>query len=204
MDCGCPCAIPSDAVAKEEVKTIGDSVTGTVRAITPNEADHRCDVETGRLSCDDRQVERCTTSVTQRLRCLPRLTPPPASTSANTAIGSSAGSSSTSSRTTPQPTRRTRCPRWHVHFTPTSASWLNEVERFFAELTEKQIRRSVQGSTAELEKAILHSIDTVNQDPKPCPMTSSRPSNSSSLEHSRPHNMPDTIRNFRIWTLQRA
>src|SRR3546814_11211711 len=34
-------------------------------------------------------------------------------------------------------------PRWHVHLTPTSASWINQVERFFAELTEKQIRRGV-------------------------------------------------------------
>ena len=60
-----------------------------------------------------------------------------------------------------------RRPRWHVHFTPTSASWLNQVERFFAELTEKQIRRGVHRSTAELEQAILHYIDTVNEDPKP-------------------------------------
>ena len=60
-----------------------------------------------------------------------------------------------------------RRPRWHVHFTPTSASWLNQVERFFAELTEKQIRRGVHRSTAELEQAILHYINTVNEDPKP-------------------------------------
>src|SRR5438094_2657721 len=45
-------------------------------------------------------------------------------------------------------------PRFHLHFTPTSASWLNLVERWFAELTEKQIRRGVHRSTVELEHAI--------------------------------------------------
>ena len=60
-----------------------------------------------------------------------------------------------------------RSPRWHVHFTPTSASWLNQVERFFADLTEKQIRRGVHRSTAELKQAITEYIDTVNEDPKP-------------------------------------
>ena len=60
-----------------------------------------------------------------------------------------------------------RRPRWHVHFTPTSALWLNQVERFFADLTEKQIRRGVHRSTVELEQAITGYIDTVNEDPKP-------------------------------------
>jgi len=60
-----------------------------------------------------------------------------------------------------------RRPRWHVHFTPTSASWLNQVERFFAKLTDKQIRRGVHRSTGELERAIIDYIDTVNEDPKP-------------------------------------
>ena len=60
-----------------------------------------------------------------------------------------------------------RRPRWHVHVTPTSASWLNQVERFFADLTEKQIRRGVHRSTVELERAIAEYIDTVNEDPKP-------------------------------------
>lgn len=58
-------------------------------------------------------------------------------------------------------------PHWHVHFTPTGASWLNQVERLFALLSEKQIRRGVHRSTAELEAAIHTFIDTVNQDPKP-------------------------------------
>src|ERR1700681_3256402 len=45
-------------------------------------------------------------------------------------------------------------PRFHVHFTPTSASWINLVERWFAALTEKQIRRGVHRSVRELETAI--------------------------------------------------
>jgi transposase len=58
-------------------------------------------------------------------------------------------------------------PRWQVHYTPTSASWLNQVERFFANLTEKQLRRGVHRSTAELEAAIAHYIAATNADPKP-------------------------------------
>jgi transposase len=66
-----------------------------------------------------------------------------------------------------------RHPRWHVHFTPTGASWLNQVERFFALLTEKQLRRGVHRSTRELEQAILDYIDTVNADPRPFRWTKS-------------------------------
>jgi transposase len=66
-----------------------------------------------------------------------------------------------------------RHPRWHIHFTPTSASWMNQVERFFALLTEKQIRRGVHSSTHELEEAILSYIDIVNSDPKPFRWTKS-------------------------------
>jgi transposase len=58
-------------------------------------------------------------------------------------------------------------PRWHVHYTPTSASWINQVERFFALLTDDQIRRSAHRSTAELEAAIAAYIDAHNADPKP-------------------------------------
>src|SRR5271167_1024058 len=60
-----------------------------------------------------------------------------------------------------------RHPRFHVHFTPTSASWLNLVERWFAALTEKQIRRGVHRSTRELEEAIRRYIATTNAQPKP-------------------------------------
>lgn len=58
-------------------------------------------------------------------------------------------------------------PRWHVHFTPTSASWINQVERFFANLTDKQLRRGVHRSTRELEAAIRTYIERVNAHPRP-------------------------------------
>jgi transposase len=58
-------------------------------------------------------------------------------------------------------------PHWHIHFTPTGASWLNQVERFFADLIERQIRRGVHRSTEELESAIRHYIESVNENPKP-------------------------------------
>ena len=58
-------------------------------------------------------------------------------------------------------------PRFHVHFTPTSASWLNLVERFFAALTEKQIRRGSFRSTRELETAIRRYLNHHNAQPKP-------------------------------------
>jgi len=58
-------------------------------------------------------------------------------------------------------------PRFHVHFTPTSASWLNLVERWFAALTEKQIRRGSFRSTRELEKAIHAYLEHHNLKPKP-------------------------------------
>jgi transposase len=58
-------------------------------------------------------------------------------------------------------------PRFHVHFTPTYGSWLNLVERWFAELTNKQVRRGVHRSVAELERAIRTFIDMHNADPQP-------------------------------------
>ena len=58
-------------------------------------------------------------------------------------------------------------PRFHAHFTPTSASWLNLVERWFALLTERQLRRGVHRSTKELKAAINDFIEHHNRDPKP-------------------------------------
>lgn len=66
-----------------------------------------------------------------------------------------------------------RRPHWHVHFTPTSSSWINQVERFFANITDKQIRRGIHRSTAELEAAIHAYLDAVNADPKPFRWTKS-------------------------------
>jgi transposase len=57
--------------------------------------------------------------------------------------------------------------RFKLHFTPTSASWLNLVERFFAEITTKRIRRGVFRSVADLEEAIQDYLDRHNADPKP-------------------------------------
>ena len=56
-------------------------------------------------------------------------------------------------------------PRFHLHFTPTYSSWLNLVERWFAELTTKWLRRGTHRSVAELEQAIQTWIDTWNQQP---------------------------------------
>jgi transposase len=58
-------------------------------------------------------------------------------------------------------------PRFHVHFTPTSASWLNLVERWFAALTDKQIRRGSFRSTRELEQAIGAFLALHNAQPRP-------------------------------------
>ena len=60
-----------------------------------------------------------------------------------------------------------RRPRYHLHFTPTSASWINQIERWFAEITQKQIRRGSYRSTLALEKAIKEYLAVYNEDPKP-------------------------------------
>ena len=58
-------------------------------------------------------------------------------------------------------------PRFHMHFTPTSASWLNAVERFFRDLTERQLRRGVFKSLEQLEAAITAYIQGHNKNPRP-------------------------------------
>jgi transposase len=60
-----------------------------------------------------------------------------------------------------------RHPRFHLHFIPTSSSWLNLVERFFRELTSKRIRRGAFASVLELQEAIFSYIAEHNADPKP-------------------------------------
>jgi transposase len=60
-----------------------------------------------------------------------------------------------------------RHPEFVPHFTPTSASWLNQVERFFAPITEKRIRRGAFRSVEELEQAIDSYLQTHNTQPKP-------------------------------------
>lgn len=75
-------------------------------------------------------------------------------------------------------TKRTRAwlarhPRFHVHFTPTYSSWINQVERYFALLTERCIKRGVHRSTFALEKDIRSFLKTTNDDPKPFTWTKS-------------------------------
>jgi transposase len=60
-----------------------------------------------------------------------------------------------------------RHPEYHLHFTPTSGSWLNQVERFFAEITERRIRRGAFRSIAALEAAIMEYLANHNENPRP-------------------------------------
>jgi transposase len=64
-------------------------------------------------------------------------------------------------------------PRFHLHFTPTSASWLNQVERFFGLITQERIRRGAFTSVPDLEQAIMDYLDQHNADPKPFVWTAS-------------------------------
>jgi len=60
-----------------------------------------------------------------------------------------------------------RRPRYHLHFTPTASSWLNQVERFFALLTARRLKRGVHRSVEELETAVLAYVEHHNTEPKP-------------------------------------
>jgi transposase len=64
-------------------------------------------------------------------------------------------------------------PRWTMHFTPKSCSWLNAVETFFSKLTRQSLRRGVFRSVADLEKTITAYINAANRDPKPFVWTAS-------------------------------
>ncbi len=64
-------------------------------------------------------------------------------------------------------------PRWHVHLTPTGSSWINQVERFFTLLTERQIKRGVHRSVADLQAAIAAFIEQHNAEPAPFRWTKS-------------------------------
>jgi transposase len=77
-----------------------------------------------------------------------------------------------------------RHPRYVVHFTPTSGSWLNQVERFFGELTDKRIRRGVFRSVAALEAAIKDYLEKHNQNPKPFVWTATAELIFSKLKHT--------------------
>ena len=64
-------------------------------------------------------------------------------------------------------------PRFHLHFTPTSASWLNQAERFFALITQERIRRGAFMSVIDLESAIMDYLEHHNADPRPFVWTAS-------------------------------
>jgi transposase len=64
-------------------------------------------------------------------------------------------------------------PRYHLHFTPTASSWLNQVERFFALLTARRLQRGVHRSVEELEAAVLAYVERHNAEPKPFRWTKS-------------------------------
>jgi transposase len=81
-------------------------------------------------------------------------------------------------------------PRWHVHLTPTSASWLNQVERFFALLTDKKIRRGIYRSVALLRADIASFIARHNANPKPFRWTKSADDILTSIERFCRHNAP--------------
>jgi transposase len=81
-------------------------------------------------------------------------------------------------------------PRWQVHLTPTSASWINQVERFFALLTDKRIRRGVHRSVASLKADIAAFIDRHNADPKPFRWTKSADHILASVERFCLRNLP--------------
>ena len=81
-------------------------------------------------------------------------------------------------------------PRWHVHLTPTSASWLNQVERFFALITERKIRRGIYRSVAALRADIRSFLDQHNADPKPFKWTKSADHILTSIERFCVRNPP--------------
>lgn len=84
----------------------------------------------------------------------------------------------------------TRRPRWHVHLTPTSSSWLNQVERFFALLTDKQIKRGVHRSVSALQTDIHAFIEHHNSEPKPFRWTKSADDILASIERFCTYNNP--------------
>jgi transposase len=83
-------------------------------------------------------------------------------------------------------------PRRHVHFTPTGASWIKQVERFFALLTDKQIRRAIHRATTALEADIRTFIQIHNQNPHPFRWTKSA------------HDILDDIKRYCLTTIQVA
>src|ERR1700687_1621555 len=84
-------------------------------------------------------------------------------------------------------------PRWHVNLTPTSSSWLNQVERFFALITERKIRRGIYRSVAALRTEITSFIEHHNAHPKPFRWTKSADDILSSIERFCAYNSPTKV-----------
>ena len=86
--------------------------------------------------------------------------------------------------------------RWHLHFTPTSSSWLNLIEGWFKELTDKRLSRGRFTSVAELTEAITTWAEHWNTDPKPliwkAPKTSSPRSNAGATHSTRSNQRRNT------------
>jgi transposase len=83
-------------------------------------------------------------------------------------------------------------PRWHVHLTPTSSSWLNQVERFFALITQHKIKRGAHRSVAALKADIADYIASHNAEPKPFRWTKSADDILASIERFCLRNTPQT------------
>ena len=82
-------------------------------------------------------------------------------------------------------------PRFHLHFTPTSSSWLNQVERWFRELTDKALRRGTFASVPDVIFSIQEYIDAHNEDPKPYKWTATAESILAKVARAR--NTLDTV-----------
>ena len=78
-----------------------------------------------------------------------------------------------------------RHPRFHLHFTPTSASWLNQIERWFRDLTDKNLRRGIFGSVPELIDSIEQYLEANNEDPKPYVWTATAETILAKVERAR-------------------
>jgi transposase len=76
-------------------------------------------------------------------------------------------------------------PRYHLHFTPTGASWLNLVERWFAEITRKRIRRGTFRSVAEMNRAIHEYLRENNKNPRPFIWTATASSIMKKIKHCK-------------------
>jgi hypothetical protein len=79
----------------------------------------------------------------------------------------------------------TRHKRFHLHFTPTSSSWLNQVERWFRDLTDKNLRRGVFGSVPDLVTSVQTYLDAHNANPKPYMWTATAESILAKVQRAR-------------------